>query len=75
MKQQALDECKTLRQKAEATDQRNFELEERNFTLENELSKSYKNMEILQGINMICAVFKWLSCICNREIRLHCKTR
>ena len=57
MKQQALDECKALRQKAEANDQRNFELEERNFTLENELSKSYKNMEMLQGIDILPDIF------------------
>ena len=52
VKQQALNECEALKQKTETSDQRMFELEERNFTLENELSKSYKNLEILQGINI-----------------------
>lgn len=56
VKQQALDECKTLKQNSEASDQRIFELEERNLTLENELSKSYKNLVILQGMNVhICS--------------------
>jgi len=49
IKQQALDECKALKQNAEASDQKNFELEERNLTLENELSKSCKNLVIIQG--------------------------
>ena len=48
-----MDECKALKQKVETSDQRMFELEERNFTLENELSKSYKNLEILQGIKYV----------------------
>ena len=52
VKQQAVDECEVLKQKAEMYDQRIFELEERNLTLENELSKTYKNLEILQGINI-----------------------
>lgn len=50
MKQQALDECKALKEKAEASDQRIFELEERNLSLENELSKSYKTSVTLQGM-------------------------
>lgn len=50
VKQQAVDECAVLKQSAEASDQRNFELEERNLTLETELSKSYKTLVILQGI-------------------------
>ena len=49
VKQQAVDECAALKQSAEASDQRNFELEERNLALENELSKSYKTSVILQG--------------------------
>lgn len=49
VKQQALDECKVLKQKAETSDQRIFELEERNLTLENELSKSCRNVAIIQG--------------------------
>ena len=53
VKQQAVDECKVLQQKAETSDQRIFELEERNVTLENELSKSYKTSLILQGIKLI----------------------
>lgn len=53
VKQQALEECKALKQKVETSEQRVFELEERNFTLENELSKSYKNSEILQGIKYV----------------------
>lgn len=63
MKQQALDECKTLKQKVEVSDQRNFELEERNVTLENDLSKSYKNLVLEQGRNIhICVT--WCSCCC-----------
>lgn len=64
VKQQALDECKTLKKNAEASDQRIFELEERNLKLENELSKSYKNLAILQGISVsVCNLLPSSHCI------------
>jgi len=49
IKQQAVDECVALQQKNEACNQKIFELEERNLTIENELSQSTKNMVIIKG--------------------------
>ena len=74
VKQQALDECKTLKKNAEASDQRIFELEERNLKLENELSKSYKNLAILQGISVsACNPLPSIP-LHYREVRIYYKT-
>lgn len=57
LKQQAVDECVALQQKNEICNQKIFELEERNLTIENELSQSTKNRVIIKGIFIALCLF------------------